>query len=161
MFFVMSELQKEIKQNKPFVSLEEEVYLNLQRTAYLLGIKTAEILKKANLTGTQYNVLRILRGAGVEGLACSEISDRLVTRDSDITRLLDRLNTRKLIERARNATDRRAIIAKITSKGLQLLNELDEPVMKSNQTQFGHLGQNLLEQLNALLVLARNNTKNS
>jgi DNA-binding MarR family transcriptional regulator len=153
------ELQKELKQTKPFTSLEEEVSLNLQRTAYLLAAKTSELFKNADLTSTQYNVLRILRGAGENGLTCSEVSERLVTKDSDITRLLDRLDARKLIVRERDAGDRRVIIAKITEAGLQILRELDEPISKCNKESLEHLGRDLLEQLNALLVLARKKVK--
>jgi DNA-binding MarR family transcriptional regulator len=153
------ELQKELKQSKPFTSLEEEVSLNLQRTAYLLGAKSAELFKNADLTSTQYNVLRILRGAGENGLTCSEISERLVTKDSDITRLLDRLDNRNLIARERDTIDRRVIIAKITEAGLSILQELDEPISKCNRENLAHLGPDLLEQLNALLVLARKNIK--
>jgi DNA-binding MarR family transcriptional regulator len=154
-----SELQAEIKQTKPFSSLEEEVALNLQRTAYLLGLKNTESIKSADLTPTQYNALRILRGAGEAGLACGEISDRLITKDSDITRLLERLENREFIVRERDAGDRRVIIAKITGKGLQILQELDEPIMKGNKENLEHLGKDLLEQLNALLVLARKKVK--
>jgi DNA-binding MarR family transcriptional regulator len=153
------ELQKELKQSKPFASLEEEVSLNLQRTAYLLGTKSTEFFKNVDLTPTQYNVLRILRGAGENGLTCSEVSERLVTKDSDITRLLERLVARNLIVRERDTSDRRVIVAKITEAGLQILQGLDEPVSKSNQENLAHLGQDLLEQLNALLVLARKNIK--
>lgn len=154
-----SELQKEIKQTKPFESLEEEVYLNLQRTAYMLATKTVEILKRKDLTPTQYNALRILRGAGENGLTCSEVSMRMVTNDSDITRLLERLESRGLICRVRAENDRRVIIARITSGGLDILGKLDDPVAEMNRAQLGHLGQDLLEQLNALLVLARKNAQ--
>lgn len=152
----MSQLLKEIKQTKPFANLEEEVFLNLQRTAYLLQQKSDEVLKIEELTGTQYNVLRILRGAGKNGLACSRISDRMVTKDSDITRLLERLEKRGLIEKGRAEEDRRVIVSKITDEGLRVLEKLDQPVTKKNVELLGHLGEGLLEQLNALLVLARN-----
>ena len=153
----MAGLLEEIKQTKPFASKEEEVFLNLQRTAEALRWSVAETLKPYELTGSQYNVLRILRGAGAEGVKCSEISERLVTKDSDITRLLDRLIARNLVTRERDERDRRVIITRITEEGLKLLAELDEPVLKANRKQLGHLGDDLLEQLNALLVLARKN----
>lgn len=148
-------LLEEIKQTKPFASKEEEVYLNLQRTAEALRSVVVETLKPYELTGSQYNVLRILRGAGAEGVKCSEISERLVTKDSDITRLLDRLIARNLVTRERDDKDRRVIVARITEAGLKLLAELDEPVLKVSRERLGHLGVDLLEQLNALLVLAR------
>ena len=150
---------EEIKQTKPFASKEEEVSLNLQRTAEALRWAIVETLKPYELTPVQYNVLRILRGAGEQGLMCSEISERLITKDSDITRLLDRLENRGLVRRSRDAKDRRAIITFITAEGLNLLAELDEPVSMASRNQLGHLGAELLEQLNALLVLARSKVK--
>jgi DNA-binding MarR family transcriptional regulator len=96
------DLQSEIKQRKPFQVREEELYLNIVRTADLLGRKGVELLKEADLSPNQYNVLRILRGAGAEGLACGEIGERMVTRDPDITRLLDRLEKRELVKRSRD-----------------------------------------------------------
>lgn len=154
----MSGLIEEIKQTKPFASKEEEVFLNLQRTAEALRWGIVETLKPYELTPVQYNVLRILRGAGSDGIKCSEISERLVTKDSDITRLLDRLENRNLVARERDGKDRRVITAIITESGLSLLSELDEPVMQTSKRQLGHLGADLLEQLNALLVLARAKT---
>lgn len=155
----MSGLLEEIKQTKPFASKEEEVYLNLQRTAEALRWLFIETLKPYELTLVQYNVLRILRGAGASGVKCSEISERLITKDSDITRLLDRLEARKLVARERDSKDRRTIIATITKAGFDLLAELDQPISNASREQLGHLGENLLEQLNALLVLARSNVK--
>ena len=151
----MSTLLEEIKQTKPFASKEQEVLLNLQRTAQALSWIVSSLLKPYELTGVQYNVLRILRGAGDEGLKCCEISDRLVTKDSDITRLLDRLETRSLIKRERDAKDRRVILARITKEGLQLLTELDEPVTLASRRQLAHLDAEQLETLNNLLVAAR------
>lgn len=146
----------EIKQTKPFASIEEEVFLNLQRTAYVLRQYNDEVLKREDLTNIQYNVLRILRGAGKDGLACSKISERLVTKDSDITRVLERLQKRNLIIRERAEEDRRVIVSKITEKGLKVLERLDDPVQEKNINLLGHLGNDMLQQLNALLVLARN-----
>ncbi len=157
-FLVVSDLMSEISQTKPFASLEEEVFLNLQRTAYLLKIENDEILRAQDLSSAQYNVLRILRGAGDSGLTCSEISERMLTNDSDMTRLLDRLMQRKLINRTRDKHDKRAISSKITVAGLKILEKLDSPVAEGNLRLLGHLGRDLLEQLNALLVLARRNT---
>ena len=155
----MAGLLEEIKQTKPFASLAEEVYLNLQRTAEALSWAVAETLRPYELTLVQYNVLRILRGVSDEGLMCGEISERLVTRDSDITRLLDRLENRGLVARERATNDRRVIISRITSEGLNLLSELDKPVSYATERQLSHLGAELLEQFNALLVLARSNIK--
>ena len=94
-------IQSELKQNKPFSSREEELVLNIIRTADQLQRGLAQLFSDLGLTGTQYNALRILRGAGEAGLACGEIADRMVTRDPDITRLLDRLDKQGLISRNR------------------------------------------------------------
>jgi DNA-binding MarR family transcriptional regulator len=149
--FMVSKLQTELKQNKPFGSIEEEVLLNLARTAEVVSSALAIVLKQADLTGTQYNALRILRGAGSDGLSCGEVSDRMVTKDSDITRLLDRLESRELISRERPANNRRTVIARITVEGLRILEELDEPVSQSNRRLAGHLGKERLKTLNTLL----------
>src|SRR5688572_9077942 len=118
---MVKRLQEELKQTKPFTSLEEEVILNLVRTAEHVVSRTAEVLKPANLTPTQYNALRILRGAGPDGLTCGEIGERMVTKESDITRLLDRLERRGLISRERPETNRRVVITRVTDEGLRLL----------------------------------------
>jgi DNA-binding MarR family transcriptional regulator len=152
---MVTKLQEELKQVKPFASREEEVYLNILRTAELLSWRVVETLKRVELTPTQYNVLRILRGAGRAGASCSEISERMVTKDSDITRLLDRLEARKLISREREATDRRRITARITPGGLRLLTELDKPVQQCHCNQLGHLDEKQLETLSKLLEMVR------
>ena len=140
---------------KPFASREEEVYLNIQHTAEALWWGVNETLKRAELTPTQYNVLRILRGAGEAGASCGEISERLVTKDSDITRLLDRLEARGLISRGREAKDRRRITARITGEGLRILAELDRPVAQCHRRQLAHLGEKRLAALSKLLDAAR------
>ena len=152
---VTGKLQREIKQSKPFESLEEEVILNLARTAEYLGSRAAEVFKRADLTGTQYNALRILRGAGSEGLSCREIGERMVTTVPDVTRLLDRLEGRGLISRERPAHNRRQVITRVTDEGLRLLAELDEPVDESNRRLAGHLGEKQLKTLNRLLEALR------
>ncbi len=147
-------LQKEIKKAKPFESAEQEAYLNLMRTSQILQEPFEKLMKPLNLSGTQYNVLRILRGAG-EPLPCGQIGDRMVTRDPDITRLLDRLEKRGLITRQRTATDRRVVLAAITSEGLRLLKRLDQPVMDLHVKQLGHLGRVKLQTLIDLLEAGR------
>jgi DNA-binding MarR family transcriptional regulator len=149
-------LQKELKQTKPFVSREEEVYLNIQRTAEMLWSGVNETFRQVDLTPTQYNVLRILRGAGQQGVSCSEVSERLVTKDSDITRLLDRLEARGLISRERETHDRRRITTRITDEGLRLLAGLDKPIAECHRRQLGHLGEKRLATLSKLLEDARN-----
>jgi DNA-binding MarR family transcriptional regulator len=153
---VGTKLQKELKQTRPFVSREEEVYLNIQRTAEMLWSGVNEMFKQVDLTPTQYNVLRILRGAGGQGVSCSEVSERLVTKDSDITRLLDRLETRGLISRSREIRDRRVIITRITDDGLRLLAGLDKPIAECHHRQLGHMGEKRLATLSKLLEDARN-----
>src|SRR5690242_20838864 len=98
-------LQNEIKQTKPFASLEQEAMLNIERTAALLGHQLEQALKAFGVTPTQYNVLRILRGAGEHGLCRHEVRDRLIAQVPDVTRLLDRLEEMKLIERERDSVD--------------------------------------------------------
>ncbi|MGH7784956.1 MAG: MarR family winged helix-turn-helix transcriptional regulator, partial [Candidatus Binatia bacterium] len=104
---------------------------------------------------TQYNVLRILRGAGNEGISCKEISDKLITKDSDITRMLDRLEARELIRRERQIDDRRVILTFIAEKGLLVLEELDVPVNRLHKGQLSHLSKKDLEKLGKLLNKAR------
>src|SRR5436853_3699244 len=117
---------------------EEAVFLELLRTTDLLSRALARVLKTENLSGTQYNVLRILRGAS-EGLPCGEIASRMITRDPDITRLLDRLEKRELISRCRETKDRRMVMARISPEGLKLLAGLDAPVQEAHRKQLGHL----------------------
>lgn len=133
---------------------EEAVFLELLRTTDLLSRGLLGILKREDVSATQYNVLRILRGTP-EGLPCGEIAKRMITRDPDVTRLLDRLEKRELISRAREASDRRTVIGRITPAGLKLLDRLDEPVQKAHRKQLGHLGKERLRELARLLAEAR------
>jgi DNA-binding MarR family transcriptional regulator len=114
----------------------------------------AQVIKAEDLSATQYNVLRILRGAP-EGLACGEIGNRMITRDPDITRLLDRLEKRGLISRARDTKDRRMVLTHITPDGLKLLARLDQPVQEAHRRQLGHLGRERFRQLAELLSACR------
>lgn len=148
-------LQEEILQTRPFVSLEEETFLNLQRTANALLQIFGRSLKGYELTPTQYNVLRILRGSHPGKLTCGDIGDRMVTPDPDVTRLLDRLEKRRLVVRTRDAVDRRVVRAGITSTGLNLLEELDGPVPAWLTGCLGHLGEADLQNLIDLLEKAR------
>ncbi len=135
-------------------SREEAAFLDLLRTTELLSRGPAQLLKAEDLSSTQYNVLRILRGA-VSGLTCSEIANRMITRDPDITRLLDRLERRSLISRCRETKDRRAVLVRITAEGTALLARLDEPVQEVHRKQLGHLGQKRLRELSELLAACR------
>jgi len=151
-------LQEEIKQTRPFQSLEEEVLLGLARTADAVGRAGEEVLRGSGLTMTQYNVLRILRGAGAAGLSCGDVAGRMITRDPDLTRLLDRLEARVLVTRTRDGEDRRVVVTRITREGLALLAELDEPVQAMNRKAVGHLGEEKLRTLAQLLDEARSGT---
>src|SRR5688500_19762967 len=106
----------------------QEVFLDILRTAEALKMDVEELLKQSGLSSTQYNALRILRGAGSDGLTCQEIIDRMVTRDPDMTRLLDRLEDRGLVVRARSQEDRRVGRASLTEEGVRLVEQLDDPV---------------------------------
>lgn len=148
-------LKEEIRQTKPFGSLEEEVFLNLLRTSDALMRKFTLILKPFGLSPTQYNVLRILRGAGESGLPCGSIGERMVTRDPDITRLLDRMEKRGLISRSRESKDRRVITARIAPTGLDILRTLDDENPRMLSSMFGHMGEQRLKALSSLLEEAR------
>jgi DNA-binding MarR family transcriptional regulator len=143
-------------ENKPqhTGSPEEAAFLDLLRTTDLLSRSLSKVLKATDLSQTQYNVLRILRGAP-NGLPCGEIGNRMITKDPDITRLLDRLEKRSLISRCREVKDRRMVLARITPEGLKLLADLDKPVQEAHRKQLGHLGRERLQHLAALLFEAR------
>ncbi len=151
-------IRRQVRQKKPFRRLEDEAFLNLQCTADALLQGVAAALKPVGLSPTQYNVLRILRGAGGGGLACREIAERMITRDPDVTRLLDRLEERRLVIRTRDREDRRVITTRITEEGLRILEKLDEPLAALHVQQLGHLGDEQLRSLIGLLELARART---
>ena len=133
---------------------EEAAFLELARTTDMLSRGLVRIFKTEDLSPTQYNVLRILRGTP-EGLPCGEIAARMITRDPDVTRLLDRLEKRSLISRCRETEDRRMVMARITPDGLKVLARLDEPVVEAHRRQMGHLGKDRLQALCELLSRAR------
>ena len=144
-------LTEEIKQSKPFPSVHEEAILALARTADQLAAPMNEVLRGTGLSPSQYNILRILRGSAGEGLACGEISERMVRRDPDLTRLLDRLEARGLVTRARGTADRRVVLASITQEGLDLLASLDEPVQAGNRKALEHVPEERLRTLVEIL----------
>jgi len=146
--------QENSRGRRRLASPEEATFLDLLRTTDLLTRRLATVLKADDLSANQYNVLRILRGSP-EGLPCGEIASRMITRDPDITRLLDRLEKRKLISRCRETKDRRMVMARITPDGLKLLGRLDEPVHEAHRQQLGHLGRERLRALTELLHAAR------
>jgi DNA-binding MarR family transcriptional regulator len=141
---------------RPVATPEQEAFLHLMRTADALMRDLEEVLKPAGLSPMQYNVLRILRGAGPgAGMACSQIGQRMITRDPDMTRLLDRLEKRSLITRCRDTKDRRVVHARISSQGLKLIKGLDQPVQDAHRRQLGHLGERKLRTLGRLLEESR------
>ena len=137
-------IQVELQQKKPVKQLEAEAYLNLVRTADLLEQQVLDLLRPYELTATQYNVLRILRGTGEAGLCCKDIGARLITREPDITRLLDRLEKRSLVTRGRLSDDRRFLAIRITDEGLRVLSELDRPIHHLHADTLGHVGRQRL-----------------
>ena len=151
---MVGHIQTEIKQTKPLTP-EQEVLLTIQRTADSFERRVSEVLKPHGISGTQYNVLRILRGAGKDGLPCGAIAERMVTRDPDITRLLDRLDKMGFIGRERSQKDRRVVTTTITEAGLKLLKQLDKPVQELGQSLVRNLSKTQMQQLVELLDLAR------
>lgn len=151
-------LQDEIKQTRPFSSLEQEAYLSLGRTWSVLEHAVAEALKPHGITPTQYNVLRILRGAGANGLCRSEVMERMIARVPDATRLLDRMEAADLITRERSREDRRFVTTRVSEEGLQLLAELDDVVLELHRGQFSALDEGGLRTLVELLGRVRQST---
>lgn len=148
-------LQDELKQTRPWSSPEEEATLGITRTAAVLEHALAQFLKPFAITPTQYNVLRILRGAGAEGLCRNEVGERLVRRVPDVTRLLDRMEQMGWIDRLRSGDDRRFVTTYITPKGLALLDGLDAPLLAFLHDQLGHIDTARLRTLIELLEEAR------
>ncbi len=146
-----SQLQAELKQNKPFPTLEAAAAVGLARTAAVVEHAFAEALKPYGITPTQYNALRILRGAGPAGLCRNEVRDRLINPGPDATRLLERMEDIGLVSRDRDNPDRRFVTARITPAGARLLDELEGPLIASHHRWFGHLGQAKVARLIELL----------
>ncbi len=142
-----SKIAQEIQQSKPFTCLGEELFLNIARTYGYLEKGLAELLRPHGISPTQYNMLRILRGAGPEGLSCSEAARRMVSHDPDVTRLFDRLAKRGLIERRRSLTDRRLVIVAIAPSGLEILANLDQPIVELHGEQFRAFDDDKMRQI--------------
>lgn len=150
-------LHAELQQTRPFDLLEEEAHVSISRTAALLERAFAQLLKPHGITPTQYNVLRILRGAGAAGLCRNEVGARLVTPVPDVTRLLDRMADMKLIARQRSDEDRRLVRTHLTAKGLDLVNGLDTALRAAHQRRLAHVPR---EQIQALVdILAEVRTR--
>jgi DNA-binding MarR family transcriptional regulator len=133
-------LREELQQARPFESPAHEAILALNRTTDLLRQKIAGVVEPHGISPQQYNVLRILRGAGKTGMPTLDIADRMVEKAPGITRLLDRLESKHLVRRRRCPKDRRQVLCWITEAGLKLLAELDTPVTE--------MGPHLLRPLN-------------
>ncbi|MGI9076664.1 MAG: MarR family winged helix-turn-helix transcriptional regulator [Gemmatimonadaceae bacterium] len=145
-----SRLAHAIKQTRPFKTIQDEAFLLIQRAASELNQEFAELLKPAGITPAKYNVLRILRGARKNGLACRGVAERMVARDPDITRLLDGLEAQGLVTRCRESEDRRVVTVRISEAGLSLLSRLDEPAAQLTAKQLGRVDE---EQLRALISI--------
>jgi DNA-binding MarR family transcriptional regulator len=152
---VAGRLQAEIRQTRPFALIEEEAALNIIRTAEVLQGAVADFLKEYDLSPVQYNVLRILRGAGDAGATCSQIGERLLTRDPDITRLLDRMDARGLLLRERGSEDRRVVITRISPAGLALVDSIDRPLRAMNKSKLGKFEPGALAELITCLERVR------
>ncbi|MBI3271235.1 MAG: MarR family transcriptional regulator [Planctomycetes bacterium] len=151
-----NKLAHEIRQSKPFASLEQEAYLNLQRTAAVLERALEETLKPHGISATQYNALRILRGAGPNGLSCQEVGARMIRFEPDLTRLFDRLEARGLIGRTRSEEDRRVVLVRIAPPGTKLLASLDDVVEGLHKKPLVPMGEKKLRQLIDLCEELRN-----
>ena len=134
------------------VPLEDHIFVAILRTADALSQEVEQLIKSAGLTMAQYNVLRILRGAEPEGLICRGISERMISRDPDITRLLDRMEGHGWITRHREKEDRRVVKTRITEDGLAALTKLDQPVRDLHKGQFRHMSASQLKALAKLLA---------
>ena len=148
-------LQHDLKQKKPFRSLQQEAYLSVVRTSTALTDAMEELVKSHGISATQYNVLRILRGSDAEGLCRNALRDRMLTRMPDMTRLLDRMEEAGLVVRVREGEDRRMVMTRITAKGRGLLDDLDAPVIALHKKQMAGLTDAQLRLLSDLLTLVR------
>ena len=152
---MVSRIQQEIKQTRPFGSKAQEATIALMRTADLVRRAVGDIVEPYGITPQQYNVLRILRGAGPGGLPTLEIAERMIEATPGITRLIDRLETKRLVSRERCHKDRRRVFCRITREGLALLKKLDAPIRDADALALGSLTSNELKQLVSLLDRAR------
>ena len=134
------------------IPLEDRLFVALLKASDSLASQADQLIKANGLTSAQYNVLRILRGAGPEGLPCNTIAERMISRDPDMTRLLDRMEKRDVITRERQKEDRRVVKARITDEGLKLLKKMDAPIRELHKSQFAHMTSARLKTLMDLLT---------
>jgi DNA-binding MarR family transcriptional regulator len=140
----ISAVGDDIHQTKPFASIEEELLVSLLRTGDVLHERFEQIIRPFNISMTQYNVLRILRGAEPTGRTCGEIGERMIAREPDVTRLLERMDKAGLIKRTRDSQDRRVVVTRITSGGLKLLDEM-EPNLRELDGVLKPMGERKIE----------------
>ncbi|MCC7236681.1 MAG: MarR family transcriptional regulator [Bryobacterales bacterium] len=148
-------IQSEIRLSKPLGHPEVEAFLNIQRTAEVQLNQLTQLLRPHGLSPAQYNVLRILRGAGEQGLPCGEIATRMISRDPDITRLIDRMEQRGWVARNRSVQDRRVVTVTVQQQALAMLAALDEPVADLHRVQFAVFDANRIATLISLLEVLR------
>ena len=148
-------LRNELRQSRPFQSVEHEAFLSVLRTAAVLSDELEQILKPEGISLAQYNVLRILRGAGPHGLCRNEVRDRMLTRMPDMTRLLDRMESASLVARARSQTDRRLVSTRITDRAMQVLDRVEDAVAEEHRRRFGPLSTSEMRTLIGLLERVR------
>jgi DNA-binding MarR family transcriptional regulator len=153
----MATLKQEIAQQRPFSSVEEEALLNVMRTSDCLQRAFVRKTRHWGITPTQYNVLRILRGAQPQGLTCSEVGERMITAVPDITRLLARMKAQKFIRQQKDKKDRRVVWTQISASGLDLLSRIDPEITQIPQELLGHFSREDLNEFIRLLELARKN----
>ncbi len=146
----LSAVGEEIYQTKPFPTIEEELLVSLLRTTDVLNARFEQMIRPFYISMTQYNVLRILRGAGPDGRTCGEIGERMIAREPDVTRLLERMEKSGLIKRTRDTADRRVVVTRITSAGLKLLEEID-PKLREIDGLLKPMGERKLESMLKLL----------
>ena len=150
-------LQAELKQSKPFPNVAAEALLSVLRTASVLEHELSEALKPYGITHTQYNVLRILRGAGDSGLCGREVGERMVSKVPDVSRLLDRMEEAELISRERDPDDRRHVTARITRKGLGMLEQASPPLEAVGRARVRQVPIGRLKELIDVLATVRGN----
>jgi DNA-binding MarR family transcriptional regulator len=149
---------EEIRQSKPFASIEEELLVSLLRTTDLLQEQFEQMIRPFNISMTQYNVLRILRGGEPDGRTCGEIGERMIAREPDVTRLLERMEKAGLLKRTRDSADRRVVLTRITSCGLKLLDEM-EPKLREIDGLSKPMGERKIEAMLKLLDEVREHVR--
>lgn len=149
-----SNLREQLKKQGPFGSLEQEAMLSILRTSDLLENRLARLLREYDLTPSQYNAMRIMRGEG-KPMPCLEVANRMIQVAPAITRVIDQLEARALIDKVQSSDDRRVFLVTLTPDGRQLLKRLDRPIEELHQALLGKVPSNMLEKLNQILELAR------